>query len=786
MQQSGNSALAAVVEGDRRYIVYKVEIDWNKNGLYNHAYSNMTKVVRSLTTGRDIISALPQEVTLVEGFYTGQMTLRLEGTRPGDTMPVAALFSPWRTDSPLYEFTKAATPIRAFIGHRMSDGTEVQLPQFTGVISDVDVNSGRMEVGLICNDRSELIQNDISLPMYALPPDYSTQTNSSLLYKMNSQWVIDYIFRQNGFYMTPPPQSGCMWSATMHGSPVPELGHQAYAWTGIGVCREEDPVSWPGRPGWGLGYGGSDGYYLVTNSLTTATAFVPRENRSISIQCQADASRAANVHSAGGYIVGFSSGNGYMQGASFVLRLGPTGQIHLDIFKDMTQVTTVNGPNLGTNGWVNVWARLNISNSYLGCTVDFPGMTVTGVHLLTLNDSTISTYPTVTTFAHFPVSDIQICDATGKAAGATVYDPATWVPQVELDEGLNELTGIPLRRGVKSWDLLKEVVGAEYGVLGFTEEGKPFFRNRNTVRKQNLVAEKVISRKGKMADFGMSEQAGAVRNVVTATLAERKITGLNSAEGWEVVYEHSNPTDFWIYPGTTQVDLTLKSPQPILNRVNLTQYTTAQWTDQNVDTDHGFVTVTQSNGAITTGVSASVLPLNPGTIGPDRVRIFFINTNPTLTLKLATTNGDPAFRIQGRPYYFDPPKDYSLTRPASITRFGRRVLDLPDSDWRQMPAATSAIMTSLLRDLQRPVPVVDQITIPGDARMQLQDTLEISDPGFLGGPMYTTLVGLQRSLEINDRSARLTDRINVRPFGAPGQWILGHPVWSVLAATTEI
>ena len=102
-----------------------------------------------------------------------------------------------------------------------------------------------------------------------------------------------------------------------------------------------------------------------------------------------------------------------------------------------------------------------------------------------------------------------------------------------------------------------------------------------------------------------------------------------------------------------------------------------------------------------------------------------------------------------------------------------------------MPLSVQTIANSLLRDLQRPVPVVDQITSVGDCRLQLQDTIEVSDRGYLADPVLTSLTGLSRSLTVQNKSAKLVDQLTVRPYAAPGQWILGHPEWSVLGQTTR-
>lgn len=786
MQQAGNAALAAEVDSDVRDVIYKLEVDWNKNGLYNHALSDLTEVVKSIQIKRDVTGTLPIETTMVEGFMAASVSVRLGGTRSGDVLSIAQQLSPWRTDSVLYGQSRTTYPIRVYIGHRVADGTEVQIQQVQGVIDDCKVTSSNREVSLSLLDPSVNLKAEIDLPQMAMPPGSSNQPAAGLWLTNNSQWIIDYVFRRNGVYMTPPNHAKDFFVATLHGSPAPELGHQPFYWTGNGTVTEDTQIHWPARAGWGLAWGGSTAWWQLVSYRGHSTSFTATASQTLVIQFQADLSKAPLQHpQSEGTLAIYCSGNGFLVGNAFRVRTDTVGRLFLDCYKDAVLITTLGGPTLGTAGWTDCWVEIELGSGTMSAsTLRWPGLT-SAVSLAGMDTTpTLSLYPTIYVGAAVPMSDLHMTNRTGLSAGTTRYDPTTWVPQASIDAGLNEMTGIPLERGVDSWDLLKRVAQAEYGIVGYDEAGFPAFRNRDTLRRQNLTIEKTADDTKVLTELGLSEKAGSVRNRVTTQAAQRRFTGpTDSTKAWRTVYSLENSQDILLTPGLTILDLQMNSPWAYVDPyVAVIQYTTAQWDGFNTETVHGFVTTNLSNGAVNTGVDCTVVPLSP-LVGPDMVRVIFDNSNGT-HLRLQTTDGSAAFKLRGRKYEDKDPVSLSFKRNSSILKYGEQILDLPASPYRQTYRSVQTIAISLLKDLAKPVPVVDQITAVGDCRTQLADSIQIEDEGGLGGPVYTSLVGLTRSLDISDKGAKLTDQMNVRPFSAPGKWILGHPTRSVLGSTT--
>lgn len=792
MQNAGDAALAAAVDANERYLVWKLEADWNKNGLYNHVLSDLTQVVKSLTINRDITGALPPETTGLEGFSAAQMEVTLGGKRPGDANSIAELLAPWRTDLALFGISVVNIPIRAFIGHRLADGTVVTPQQFQGKIMQCRVDSGTKEASLICLDPAESTRASVTLPQFALPPGAASDINLNLLLRANSQWVIDFILRQNGYYMTPPEHAKTFFSATMHGAVIPNRGHQSYFWIGEGTVTEGDAVYSAGRPGWGLAYGPTNAYwYGVFSCKGNFTTYTPVAGTALCIQVQVNTTNAAQqVPGQVGTLMTYAPGADFLMGNSFALSINSSRQIILTAYKDQVLVTTVTGPTLGT-GWQDVWVEIELGTPLSNSTVRFPGLVVSGVNFSGLNSGTLVTYPCITIHTQMPMHDLQVSDRTGLATGTTRYDPATWVPQADIDTGLNDVTGIPIRRDQNSWELLKEVVEAEFGVIGFSETGRPYFKNRDTVRRGALTTVKTVDATKVITNLATSVRAESVRNSISSTYTPFLMSGpLTRTDVWDVLYEAKDPSDIQLPTGTIALDFVLDKPGVVEDAVMPTLYTTAQWNDaaNELGTRHGFAVVrTDSGTEVTSGVSViSITPLSPqGIKRSDVVRIVFNNTI-NFPVQLKTTDNRPAFRIRGLGFHEGATKRQVLVRSGSIAKYGERTFEIPDSDWTQTPVSLQRLSLSLLDDLQDPVPVVEELTIVGDCRLQLSDVLQLEDRGGLGGPVLVIVSGISRTLMFDGEGVKLADGLTVRPLAAPGKWILGHTTWSVLGTTTQI
>ena len=769
MQLATDTALAQAVDSTNRVVVHKFEVDWGLTGTYDHALSDLTSVVENINLTRDATGALPIETTLIEGFVGAQLQITLGGRRPGDTDPINRLFSPLNDTSPLYGVGRQGTPARWTIGLQTSAGTVPMIRQFTGYIESCRVTDS---VALVCTDTNRL-HAVINLPLYTSP---TWKTGGNTRFRINSHWVIDYVLRQNGIYQSPPPQTGCMLSCTGHGSMVPDVGFYAQFAMGSGTFTDYDQSYVPGR--WGIAYNGT-ATFLGAWYARPVGLFGPKANTSWTFQGQilweGVSQQRRPEGNPGGFpfITACSGVSMFEPGSTTVaLRIDPAGTVWADFYNGATLMVSRQGPSLpvGSNsGWKDIWLRWTIGATLGNCTLEWPGQTDSGVNLSTLPAAPITgpDRSIVMVAAPYPVQAIQMCNATGGLS--TLYSP-TFVSQCDLDPGLNEMASIPVTRGKESLDVLRDVVGAEYGVAGFDESGRFYFKNRNSVRAGILTAEKVVSPEPALKDLATREPPGSVRNIITARV-------VSLAGKFGTVWSITDPSSLVIQPGFWEFRLLLDRPGARTS-TNLTFATTAVW-DANTNRTGLFVACSPGLVEQPT-VTASVIPdFAALAAGVDQFILRVNNpTNSSITFQTAT--GSPALEVGGIYYINESETTLSYTNSESIARYGSQTFPLDTNEWRQLVAFVEPIAMGLLKDLKYPTPLLDRMSMVGDPRLQLLDSLELSDRKGLGGPVLVAVELIERQLT----GRKLEDSLAVRIAHRPNRWILGHPTQSVLGVTT--
>lgn len=773
MQNAGNAPLAAAVDAPHRYIVSKLEIDWNKDDLYAHSLSDLSAIADDISVSRQISGALPAELTLVEGFISAQMNVTISGKRPGDLESIAVLLAPWRTSGVLFSKGKVDIPIRWSATVRGADGSVTQNRQFTGTITEFTVDSGSREISLVCADSAIKTNASITLPLGGMN-NQSKTLNRNEDFRINSQWVIDYVLRKNGIYATPSPTLDCIYSVTCHGSLMPEIGFHTTLLPN-GECTEDDTNWVPGRIPGMIAYAGTSRFVAITHGRSIAP-FRPTPNQSWTIQFDAMFGDTQNttLSSTPGTddtIVAVSSGRGMFVGTTLSIRVTDR-RLFADFWVGSVRTVISGGPTAPSSGtWQEIKVSVEFGSGTMNnSTVRFKLGALTSTNL-GVDLSALGTSPAVHTWAHvlvqaqWPISDVQI----NPGSNSTWYDLTTWVPQCYIDPGLNEFNCLPLRERVDSWELLKEVVGAEFGVIAFDESGFFSFFNRNTVRRQNLNLDKSFHAAKSLKGLRVTERIDSVRNVVQLRTAEM----WKDLSAYKTVYDTEGSVQFTVPPGITQIFVTLSEPAHLFDDVPQTRYTTVDWDNNNPTS--GFCAVASDTGADTTLVTVDAFHM------PDeRTAFLSIQNNLTVPAVFRTMTGNPAFRLDGLVFVKDAPVVTEYRRESSVAVYGERIYEVPTSDWTQRPKMMEQLALSLLKDLKRPVPIIEQVPCVGDPRLQLLDTGDLNDPGGLG-EVYVVVEGIQRNYS---KTGGLEDTLTLRPYSAPGAWILGHPQLSILAQTT--
>jgi hypothetical protein len=137
-------------------------------------------------------------------------------------------------------------------------------------------------------------------------------------------------------------------------------------------------------------------------------------------------------------------------------------------------------------------------------------------------------------------------------------------------------------------------------------------------------------------------------------------------------------------------------------------------------------------------------------------------------VQFATTTGNPALGVLG----FTPKQGFYgnlsatvsqiFTDEGSVAVYGQRPLEIAPSPYRQLLAPIETVAHSLLAELAMPTPVLDQITINGDPRLKLGDTVRLVDP-LTNSTILASVVAINRKLS----GGQLMDTLSVRPVSPP-------------------
>ncbi|MGH3859811.1 hypothetical protein [Actinokineospora sp.] len=746
MQFPTDPVLAAAVDAADRVPLTRLLVDWSRDGNYAHALSDLSTVADAVTVERSITGDLPPECSLVEGYTSATLTAALGGQRAVDPRDIARMLSPYRSDGPLYRQQQVDVPVRLDLGLATTAGPR-WVRQFTGTTRSLRATASTRTVQLDALDPAERLRAAVTLPVTAaseraerLPAVFPYK------YRFNTQWVLDYVLRRNGIYFSPPPRPGCLFAMTCHGGLAPDIGS-----TGSnGITRKTNTATPEFVPGaYGLAANGGPTIHWWGGARGAGVFSLGfGEAHLIEAHIKAGASNTFNPD-ADGTIVAISTSLVKLEGTTYDLTISTAGQLAVKVWSNPTTsptlAATLNGPTLtGPAAWhsVGVWVKYDHTAKTITHRWQLDGVVGAPATVSVTLDALYSAPRAgVTVKTPVPVQCIQVAPAAAIPAGwGTPH-----VSEADLDVGLNWMTGLPDIISGESWSVIKASVAAEYGLASFTEAGRFQFRNRDTARTAAAgPAVKAITAATSLTDLEVSVALDSVRNQISHTHAAR----LERDEP-EIVYQPTTVEELDAPPGTTRRTVRLSSRCHATGYIG--SYTASTYPDA---TDFsGFVATNANTGAAVSNVTVT------GLLSDDESTVELTFSNPNAFTVRFQIQGRPAFRLVANPVTDDNPTRILTTNPASIARYGRRVLDLPDNPFRQHPDPANAVTASLLADLADPVPILADVPVVGDPRVQLADVVTLADPTGLGGPITGSVIALRRTQSSEDG---LADSLTIR------------------------
>jgi hypothetical protein len=794
MQTQGGSDAEVAVTAPERKFHHRFLVDWNRNGSYNHALSDMSKYVDSARTDRSLSGSAPQSLTLVGGAAAAELTISIGGQYTVD-YSVADIFSPYQANSPFWGMDIVGVECTFEIGLETAIGI-VWYPQFVGNIRTITPDRGDFSVEIRALDRVELLRRPVKFPKWAMIQYQAVNENSVVSQLCDSQWVIDHCLRKSGISPTPsrpmtPEEKGlpdndptrCQVWVSGTGSYLPTHGFldnwniwqfpnddaDFEMYTPYGAQHpstpsiDKFPQAFSGvQDGYGkqMVYWSEDrekinpgalqilGFTLITNPDAEGSQYY----------LTAPDQMVQSVEFGDNYYGEIWIGAGQVWGRwrnRVTLEDFSTSRVNVPAGVDYVKVNFVVDAfhASGLRAWVGAgsnqtgasWSILATPRTFSGSAWDYKGY-CTVVHRVPLNDI----YYTGTNFGSGGVTPQ---DWAGQYGSITAEYCAV------LDSGANRFSYMPVVDVDDAWELMRDVASAEFGSIFWDESGVFRFWNYGTI--QMLQNDPVRSiNLDQLTGLRFTNWSDSIRNIITVDATDRRSFSAT-------VFEQAGEWDFVIPSGTRKEwrisvsDMQTHSPEtPPRYETIVGSFPT--WVDSVI---HGYIPQwLHLNGSYFEDDSfVSGLDIDQW-IDFEGNLVISIYNGYAETARLWADVGHTGLRIGGTTMGEITEKTYTYKDVTSANKYGGRNLQL-SGPWYQEFHNQMGGISQLLAVTKDPVPDTENITLAGDPRIQLGDTFRVSDPEGFGARFDMQVFGITRTYDVQNG---LSDTYAVKLINTPG------------------
>lgn len=718
MQTAPSQAYADAVTAPVNTPVARVIVDFGDGAGMQDVSSRVT----SLSVQRSSSTELPEQARLVVGYPAAEAEIILGA---GDGVePVSWTYSPYRL-----AYTLGGS-VTVELGYDEAPNEFVTV--FTGFLDSVKTPS-HQKVKLTALDGREQMGALVNLP------GVGWHQLSSLIYDfpgIDGQWVIDHLLRRSGYYASPPPRDPCVFSATLHGSAMPEIGY-------LNSVGEIGTII-PGP--------------LVVSGVF-GEALRPQPNPAepdnsrltwfVNDGIELDSPNSLDVE-------GWFNTGGHDSGV-FLVMVGNTnedsvvlsvfgGVLYVDVrrWDGAAQVRSFHTANLAIGpGWHYCAARVifHADGTYR------QWHRVDGQTGGPFDDTNAPIVADNTVNAVIVGRPENSADTNTAAEAVLVHNPQStgdvepvwwndaYTGNVTLPPSLTNLAGTPEASDqIEAWRVAQDVAAAEFGTFGFDEHGHPYFRNRNWVfdNPDSVAVQRTLTATGDItvlaAKLDTTQQHGSVTLSATPY-----VPTIDTAMTWSASERHR-------LDGDLAVDVALDAPI-LAPDSTFTQMTTNEPADGS-GSQYRANTARDGSGTV---ISAGFSLL----LAPDRVRITSSSTGGWLV----GTDGKPALHFHTN--LIKSAGKSTIVKTSDPTIQG---MTLPDNPWRQRVLGLDYVVADLADDLATIRPVLTNVEVIADPRLQLTDRVALQDSTGLAldAQLWT------EALELDFAPGELTQRLSLR------------------------
>jgi hypothetical protein len=793
----------AVSSGERSFTV-SLRVDWNRNGLYNHALSDMSEFVYSATTDRALQGAAPQELGFVSGSAAAELRVVLAG-EDSSKRNLVSIFSPYQINSPFWTLE----PVGCEIEYSISIDTPLGLltyPQFIGNIRTISPDRGSNSVEITALDRVEVLRKPVTFPQWAVSERHVNE-GRTLAQLMESHYLIDHAIRHCD--VSTSPVRPFRWEDIMFGNPVATTT-QFFA---SGNGGKPSIIGWEDNPTRQQFPDTENGVLMYeaigeTHPLAPFPNVKPRVFAAIGNKPDDDmllwwVKNRDGINLAGSVACGFTLIKDIGQNASWYSSIPATkvaafrssdeqeyqiwmeaGTVWSEFTREGPSPLSFTSPavTIPADDIVHIhvcWDVFHASGPQVYVEAEGNNSGVQDVGPPVAQAGSVDELAGLVEISHqVAMQDIYFTTTDiGSVGTGTVFKPQPATYAASLDPGLNRLSFMPMRNKPQAWDVCKTVADAEMGAVFWTEDGKFVFWNFDTMlsKAANVVREITLD---EVRALNITRSLDSVRNVYALDKQKsRSITG--------VIYASQDVDEFYV-PARTEKRFelfldTAVSPLPAFS----TRYKTiggdpvSAWSDS---VQHGYVLQfevspgvwEESEGIGSNGVDITSYYNEDGHV------VVKIWNGWELPVRLASGDGDssqPAFHLGGSHVIDYDPQTEIVQDAASVAKFKSRALDLTGEMYQDLSNYTN-VVSKFLAKTNSPVPSSDSIVIPGDPRLQLGDAVRLRDKTGFGDYFDVQIYGITRSFSLDEG---LTDTLAVQMIPAGGKW--DDPIYGIWGST---
>lgn len=832
------TALNTVMAGTHRRMYGRIEFDWDRNGLYSHAYSDLTELWQSASGDRAMTTDLPDSVRTPDGYASGQLTTTLAGTmRSG--VRTATLFDPYNRSSPIFGAQIIGTPVRYSRVVQTVIG-DVVLPVFTGWVRAAPFKRTANEVSVTAADHLDLANASVTLPLWATPasvPDASWNwVTGPEARPFRSTWCLEEMLRQAGRPVGPQPRGDAVGFVTCSGAMFPSYGY--------GDVSDYQQIRYPHNFAHPLPSGpGDEGNWVVapfgvapnisaTNLEDVASAQFSG-NRQVFVTT--DSSGAPDSRVGMGAYVFVRTTDDPTYPATTYLWLGNYNQseeMFDPLYEQPSAVTEIMAMDVYSNGRVGLtirespamagfktWAwdttyALTDGWHYFNVIANFASGSVTatltvdgGARVMTPTSSPAGGFryrspaPTlsyqnggiprdgkrnvvrvVTGGPPIHYAQIYAGDNTLAYSSQQTTKPlmANGKPFATVNPAGLDIFWIPDVYRQNPWEVMKNITNTFYAALYTDEYGSVTWSEHYKLRQD-------VGASGLTALSLTDEQLDELVTLPTDDSQRNSLiipwTFVNGEEG--TVWTQRNARDRSINVGGLQI-----TGEPISgviaasNRlVKISATPPATSSDEPDNRTGWFSAVQQADPSLDPPASdwggGVQLSYDQRTLGSNW-------TGPSFGVPLFIGSyrdaNQPSWHIAGAKYSQSRDGVEVVESAVSIAAVGRKTLTLGASDWMSIPDIARLIGNQLLDDLTIPAPTITPVRVPADPRRQLLDVLRVTNETGTGA-FYGQII-----TKAWDDSAdgSFMDILTLRQTSSPGLFTLDDNEFGVLDSTTPI